>query len=123
MEIYFDVTQKEIVYHSHCLIEADTGGWTFRIIDGAEPISEKLDKKIDRLKDFNEKIKEDFNPEAFINVNDYNGDVMSVIKKMDTDKSLFDAMYQQPTFTISQHKKMVDNIHNFEEWLISSIKK
>jgi hypothetical protein len=60
-EIYFDITQKRIVYHSDCLIEADTDGWIFRIVDSDEPISEKLDKKIDQLKEFNEKIKEDLN--------------------------------------------------------------
>ena len=66
------------------------------------------------------KVKEDWNQEAFIDVN-YFGNIIEVIKKMDSDKEAFNSKYHQPVFTDSQLDKVVNNLGEFENWLIKII--
>ena len=67
------------------------------------------------------KVKEDWNQEAFIDVN-YYGNIIDVIKKMDSDKEAFNSKYHQPVFTDSQKDKLENNLGEFENWLIKIIK-
>lgn len=68
------------------------------------------------------KVKEDFNPEAFINVADHGSNWLDIIKKIDNDDVWFDEIYSQPVFTESQEKKYMTNLEDFETWLIETIK-
>lgn len=68
------------------------------------------------------KVKEDFNEKAFVNVNTYGGNIMNVIRKMDTDYEVFEAKYYQPIFTDSQKDKLENNLNEFETWLLKIIK-
>jgi len=67
------------------------------------------------------KVKEDWNQEAFIDVN-YFGNIIEVIKKMDSDKEAFNSKYHQPVFTDSQKDKLENNLGEFENWLIKIVK-
>jgi len=67
------------------------------------------------------KVKEDWNTKAFINTIEYGSNIMSVIRKMDTDYEVFEAKYYQPVFTDSQKDKLLSNLENFENWLVSII--
>jgi len=69
------------------------------------------------------KIKEDWNINAFINANKGTQYAVDLIKKQINDDSLFQEIYQQPIFTDEQKKRHIDNIENFEYWLIEKIKK
>ena len=67
------------------------------------------------------KVKEDWNQEAFIDVN-YFGNIIDVIKKMDSDKEAFNSKYHQPVFTDSQKDKLENNLEEFEHWLLKIVK-
>lgn len=68
------------------------------------------------------KVEEDWNKDAFINVLKTTN-WLELVKSMDNDKKLFEEKYLQPVFTDSQKQKHIDNINNFENWLIDIIKK
>jgi len=67
------------------------------------------------------KVKEDWNQEAFIDVN-YYGNIIDVIKKMDSNKEAFNSKYEQPVFTDSQLDKLVNNLGEFENWILKIAK-
>jgi hypothetical protein len=68
------------------------------------------------------KIKKDFNGEAFVNVLDHGRNIIDVIKKMDTDSEVFEEKYHQPIFTDLQKEKLINNLEEFETWLIKIVK-
>jgi len=69
------------------------------------------------------KVEEDFNGKAFMNVVKYGaGNFMEYIRKMDIDDEVFESRYYEPIFTDSQKDKLINNLGNFETWLISIIK-
>ena len=71
------------------------------------------------------KIKEDWNEKAFINVLDYGNNIMSCITHtsggFDNNKEVFDEKYHQPIFTETQKDKLINNLGEFETWLIKKI--
>jgi len=67
------------------------------------------------------KVKEDWNQEAFIDVN-YFGNIIEVIKKMDSDKEAFNSKYHQPVFTDEQKQRHLDRLDEFENWLFKIVK-
>jgi len=68
------------------------------------------------------KIKLDWNPDAFINVGKLgNDETMNLMRKMETDNTVFQEMYSQPVFTDEQKINHIANIDNFETWLINKI--
>lgn len=70
------------------------------------------------------RVKEDWNQEAFINVNDFGNDgVVGFIKRLNEDEKMFKDLYCKPVFTEDQKKKLEDNLSNFENWLINIVKK
>lgn len=68
------------------------------------------------------KIKEDWNSEAFININDHGANWVDFIKKLDEDQGLFNEIYNQPVFTDSQLTKLNTNLYEFELWILNVIK-
>ena len=69
---------------------------------------------------------EDFNEKSFINVHrlqKMETNLIDTIKRLDTNDKEFLDIYNEPVFTDSQKKKLEDNLGNFEEWLISIIKR
>lgn len=68
-------------------------------------------------------VNEDWNAQSFINVNDHGNDWVSVIKKIDNDHVWFDEIYSQPPMTDTQFKKLIQNLKDFEEWILKTIKK
>lgn len=67
------------------------------------------------------KVTEDWNNEAFINANKLGSGVTELIKKLDSNPDMFNEIYSQPVFTNSQQAKLVDNLGEFEKWLIKNI--
>jgi len=67
------------------------------------------------------KVKEDWNQGAFIDVN-YFGNVIDVIKKMDSDKEAFNSKYHQPVFTDEQKQRHLSTLEEFEDWLVKAVK-
>jgi len=67
------------------------------------------------------KVKQDWNQEAFIDVN-YFGNIIDVIKKMDSNKEAFNSKYEQPVFTESQLDKLLNNLSECEDWLLKIVK-
>lgn len=68
------------------------------------------------------KIGNDWNEAAFVNVMK-NSNAIDLIKKMDNDDSLFKSMYEQPIFSEEQRERHINNMDNFENWLLEIIKK
>lgn len=66
-----------------------------------------------------ETIKDDFNPETFINAHDFdnNNDLINYIKKVDTDKSLYNSYMNKPIFS----KKWLDIFNDPEETYFKNI--
>lgn len=69
------------------------------------------------------KVKEDWNEKAFLNVNDFGTNIIDEIKKMDNSDDLFNERYTQPVFTPLQKDKLINNLGEFETFLINTIKK
>ncbi|NJO91142.1 MAG: hypothetical protein HC831_20870 [Chloroflexia bacterium] len=67
-------------------------------------------------------VKKEFNPKAFINVMDYPNSWWSVIKGLDNNQEAFEAMYNEPVFTDEQKKGLLENLGNFENWMIDKVK-
>ena len=66
-----------------------------------------------------ETIKDDFNPETFINAHDFdnNNDLINYIKKVDTDESLYNSYMNKPIFS----KKWLDIFNDPEETYFKNI--
>jgi len=69
------------------------------------------------------KINENWNKEAFINVGKLGSETLNLLKKLETNKDMFNKIYNEPIFTDEQKKNHIYNIDNFENWLIEVIKK
>jgi hypothetical protein len=69
------------------------------------------------------KIEEDWNKKAFINYMVHKNNTVNLIKEMDRNSSMFFDMYQEPVFTDEQRKRHIENIDNFEKWLVETIEK
>lgn len=69
------------------------------------------------------KISINWNEKAFINSMKLGENTINIIKKLDTDDELFRSIYNEPVFTDEQRERHIDNINNFENWLIDVIKK
>lgn len=67
------------------------------------------------------KVKEDWNSESFVNIIDHGSNWLDVIKKLDKEPAMFDDMYNQPLMTNSQQKKLMQNLTDFENWIIKAI--
>ena len=67
------------------------------------------------------KVKEDWNPKAFINVNDYRG-YLDEIKRIDDNQGYFDEYYNEPVFTEDQKERHLENLESFEKWIIKIVK-
>ena len=70
------------------------------------------------------KVNEDWNPAAFINMNDYRSEWefgIEHIKAIDGNDKRFQQIYGQPVFTEEQKENHEDNLSNFESWLIEKI--
>lgn len=68
-------------------------------------------------------INKDWNKDAFINYMKLGANTMSTICGIDSDDSFVEGMFNQPIFTDEQKQRHIDNMNNFEEWLIDVIKK
>ena len=68
------------------------------------------------------KVKEDFNPLAFVNVNDYGSNIKTIIQRLDSTDAAFNETYNQPIFSDYQRDKLENNLKNFETWLVKIIK-
>ena len=68
------------------------------------------------------RVGEDWNENAFMNVTKYNGNLVELIKDVDTNNDRFKRYYNEPVFNEEQKKKLEDNLINFESWLIEKIK-
>lgn len=66
------------------------------------------------------KVEEDWNSKAFINVTK-NSNWLNLVKDLDNNSSLFEEMYSQPVFTDIQKEKLLQNINEFEKWLIKIV--
>jgi hypothetical protein len=72
----------------------------------------------------NFKINEEFNEKSFINVMKFHiGDLIEYIKLLDNDEEKFMKIYNEPVFTDEQKKNLLENIENFEKWLVDSVNK
>jgi alpha(1,3/1,4) fucosyltransferase len=68
------------------------------------------------------KVDEDWNEKAFINAGRHQGMAFDIIKMLDKNESMFNDMYNEPVFTEEQKKKHLENLENFETWLIEKVK-
>lgn len=68
------------------------------------------------------KISEDWNQDAFINIQKSGLDWLHIIKNMDMFDLLFNDVYNEPIFTDKQKENHLQNINEFENWLIQIIK-
>jgi hypothetical protein len=67
----------------------------------------------------------DFNEEAFINVhrlNEHGIKVIDKVKELDNDNEKYHSMFYSPIFTDLQSNKLVDNLKDFETFLLNCIK-
>lgn len=68
------------------------------------------------------RIHKEWNEKAFINSMKLGSDTFETIKKLDNDPKLFEEMYNAPVFTDEQRESHIENMENFENWLIEKIK-
>jgi len=68
------------------------------------------------------KVWEDWNRDAFINAQKIGPDWLQAVKEIDNNPNLFYSIYSQPVFTEEQKTKHLENINNFEDWLIRAVK-
>ena len=68
------------------------------------------------------KVDVDWNGKAFINVQQ-RASWFDFIKTADSNQTFWEEFYEQPVFTDSQEKRHLENMENFENWLIDVIKK
>jgi hypothetical protein len=65
------------------------------------------------------KVKEDWNPKAFLNMP--GGALVDEIKRLDNDQEYFNAFYNEPVFTDDQKIRHLDNMAEFEGWLLNNV--
>ena len=68
------------------------------------------------------KIGEDWNQEAFLNVQRLGTHIHDAISLLDENKEKYEEMYHKPVFTDSQKDKLVNNLGEFEDWLVKIVK-
>jgi alpha(1,3/1,4) fucosyltransferase len=69
------------------------------------------------------KVAEDWNERSFVNMNRHNWEYgMKMINLLDTNQNAFDSMYNEPVFTDEQKSRHLQNLEEFESWLIQIIK-
>lgn len=66
------------------------------------------------------KIEQDWNPKAFINVMKH-PDWLDWIKTADQNQTFWEEMYLEPVFTEEQKNKHIENLFNFEKWLVEIV--
>jgi hypothetical protein len=66
------------------------------------------------------RINKDWNKKAFIN-GMRTSNVLNEIKRFDLDDNLYKDMLHEPVFTTEQKERLLENINNFENWLIKII--
>lgn len=62
-------------------------------------------------------VEDEFNSKSFINIIKYSNP-LNIIKKLDTDNQYFNSFYNEPIFTDTQKDKLLNNLSEFENWLI-----
>jgi len=65
----------------------------------------------------------DWNLRAFMNIPKLGGSWLEAIKIIDTDKGLFEEIYNAPVFLDEQKEKHLNNMEEFEYWLINKVLK
>lgn len=68
------------------------------------------------------KVEEDWNPNAFLNVQKLGIHWFDAIKDTDQKQEIFEAIYNSPVFTEEQKEKHLENLRKFEEWLLKILK-
>jgi len=68
------------------------------------------------------KVKDDWNPKAFINVNDYRG-YLDEIKRIDQNEEYFNQYYHELVFTDEQKSRHLATLEEFEDWLVRAVQK
>lgn len=66
-------------------------------------------------------IEEDWNINAFVNVMK-DTSWLNTIRTLDENKMMFEKMYSEPVFTLEQKEKLLNNLENFEKWLVEKVK-
>jgi alpha(1,3/1,4) fucosyltransferase len=66
------------------------------------------------------KVEEDFNPKSFINVMK-NLNWLNTVKTLYENDTLFNEMYSEHVFTNDQKEKLLNNLENFEKWLVKIV--
>lgn len=69
------------------------------------------------------KVAVDWNNDSFVNASKLGSKWIDAVKKIDQDNVLFRDMYHQPVFKDEQKKKLVENLSEFETWIVEKIKK
>ena len=67
-------------------------------------------------------IHNEFNEKSFINVIKY-PNIIKTIKEFDQNREKFSEMYNEPIFTSDQQNNLLENLENFEYWLIDKVKR
>ncbi|MFW6281319.1 MAG: glycosyltransferase family 10 domain-containing protein [bacterium] len=67
------------------------------------------------------KVVEDWNPNAFINVNK-NKEWIKTVEELDNDSQRFNEVYNESVFTEEQQEKHSKNMRNFADWLLLVVK-
>ena len=66
------------------------------------------------------RIKEEWNPKAFLNVNDFTG-YLDEIQRIHQNWEYFNEYYSEPVFTDLQKDKLLNNLGEFEKWLFKIV--
>lgn len=69
------------------------------------------------------RVAEDWNIDAFINGTKLGSGVVDAVRHVDQNKSEFEKIYNSPVFNDVQKDKLINNLGEFEHWLIKNIKK
>ena len=68
------------------------------------------------------KVGEDWNPRAFIN-SQLRSNWLDLVKAADQEPGFWEDIYEEPVFTDDQKSRHLENLENFESWLVELIKK
>lgn len=68
------------------------------------------------------KVSEDWNKNAFIDITKMGPGWIDVVKEIDNNEGLFKSMYDEPIFTDEQKERHLENMSEFEDWLINIIR-
>jgi hypothetical protein len=69
------------------------------------------------------KVVVDWNLDSFINVTKLGSSWFDAVKAIDQDPALFQAMYDAPIFKDEQKQRHLENMEEFENWLIKNTRK